>query len=62
MKACVDKDSCIGCGLCAGICPKIFFMDDDGKAKAVEGSIEDSLIEEARDTACQCPVGAIEVD
>ncbi|HEY8364564.1 MAG TPA: ferredoxin, partial [Haloplasmataceae bacterium] len=30
MKAFVDKNTCIGCGLCPEICPKIFRMDDDG--------------------------------
>ncbi|MBU3804700.1 MAG: ferredoxin, partial [Candidatus Cellulosilyticum pullistercoris] len=29
MKAFVDKDTCIGCGLCPSICPDVFAMDDD---------------------------------
>ena len=33
MNASVDKDTCIGCGLCPSICPQ-FEMDDDGKAVA----------------------------
>ena len=34
MKAFVDKETCIGCGLCPSICPDVFAMDDDdGKAK-----------------------------
>lgn len=62
MKACVDKENCIGCGLCAALSPKVFFMDDDGKAKAVEGNLEESQIEAAKDAADQCPVSAIEVE
>jgi ferredoxin len=62
MKACVNKDSCIGCGLCESISPKVFFMDDDDKAKAVEGEVEASLISEAEEAASSCPVGAIHIE
>jgi ferredoxin len=61
MKAHVDKDTCIGCGLCEGICPKVFKMDEDGKAKAIETELDASLEAEARDAESQCPVEAISV-
>ena len=32
MKAHVDKDTCIGCGLCPSICEAVFVLEDDGKA------------------------------
>lgn len=58
MKVYVDKDICIGCGLCAGICPEVFEMDDDGKAVASGAVTEDneSAVQEAMDS---CPVTAI---
>jgi ferredoxin len=62
MKACVNKEDCIGCGLCTAVCSKVFFMDEDGKAEAIEGEIEASLASEAEDAAEQCPVGAIEIE
>ena len=34
MKVIVDKDTCIGCGLCCGVCPEVFSMDDEDKAEA----------------------------
>jgi len=62
MKGFVDKDVCIGCGLCEGICPKVFSIEDDGKAIASEDDILETLIESAVDAAEQCPVGAIVVE
>ena len=35
MKANVDKDTRIGCGLCPTIAPEVFDMDDDGKAHTI---------------------------
>jgi ferredoxin len=61
MKGYVDKDTCIGCGLCEGICPKIFKMEDDGKAVGVDIEIEDSILDDAKEAESQCPVEAIEV-
>lgn len=44
MKAFVDKETCIGCGLCPSICPDVFAMDDDdGKAKTIVDSVPDEL-------------------
>ena len=34
MKAIVDKDTCVGCGLCASNASDIFRMGDDGLAEA----------------------------
>ncbi|MGE5613641.1 MAG: ferredoxin [Bacillota bacterium] len=62
MKGYVDKDLCIGCGLCADICPDIFRMDDDGKAIAPDDEIPEDLIDSAKDAESQCPVEAIKVE
>ncbi|MPN38049.1 Ferredoxin [bioreactor metagenome] len=56
MNPVVDKDLCIGCGLCPSIAPEIFEMEDDGKAVALVAEISDPAAQEAADS---CPVGAI---
>ena len=55
MKAYVDQDICIGCGMCSGIEPDAFLMNSDGKGECyAEG--DDAKVQEAIDS---CPVGAI---
>lgn len=62
MKATVDKSGCIGCGLCASICPEVFRMDEDGLAEAILDPVppehEDSALE-ARDS---CPTSVITME
>lgn len=36
MKANVDQNTCIGCGLCVGTCPAVFHMNEEGKSSASE--------------------------
>lgn len=53
----VDQSTCIGCGLCVQLCPKVFEMQDDGKSKAVNpNGDEEASIQSAIDA---CPVTAI---
>ncbi|VVB78129.1 Ferredoxin [uncultured archaeon] len=53
----VDKEKCIGCGLCNSVCGDVFDMKD-GKAHVKKGKekAKDKCIKEAADS---CPVGAI---
>lgn len=34
MKAIVNQDTCIGCGLCISTVPEVFEVNADGKAEA----------------------------
>jgi|UniRef100_A0A7C3WKM0 ferredoxin len=54
----VDKELCIGCGTCAGLCPDIFELDEaEGKSQVIqpEGG-DENCINEAIES---CPVSAI---
>jgi conserved domain protein len=56
----VVNDSCIGCGFCAGTCPEVFSMNDEGIAVAIETDVPDDAIDTAAEAMDGCPVGAIE--
>lgn len=61
MKAHVDPDLCIGCGLCPTLCPAVFQMTDEGVARAVE-TVPEGSEDDARTAAESCPVEAIRVE
>jgi len=58
MKAVVDNDACIGCGLCAQVAPEVYEMQGD-KAIVLGDDIAEDKAEGAKDGADQCPVNAI---
>ena len=62
MKAHVDKDTCIGCGLCPSVCPEVFEMQDDGKAGEIKDSVPESSADVAKEAADSCPVEAITIE
>ncbi|SHK05807.1 ferredoxin [Clostridium cavendishii DSM 21758] len=62
MQAKVDKETCIGCGLCPSICPECFEMDDDGKAKTIKSEVPEGAQSEAKEAESGCPVSAIIVE
>lgn len=62
MKASVDPDLCIGCGLCPSICEQVFSMNDDDKAEAIKQDIPEDAIDDAKEARDSCPVSAIDIE
>ncbi len=60
MKAVIDEETCIGCGLCVQIAPDVYEMRED-KATTLVNEIPEELEGEAKEAAEQCPVNAITV-
>ena len=61
MRAIVDEETCIGCGLCAETCPEVFEMNDD-KAEVKVGEVPDNARETCKEAAENCPVEAIQIE
>jgi ferredoxin len=55
----VNKENCIGCGLCVNICPEVFAIDENGKSEVLEDNIE-KFKNAIDDSIRSCPVNAIE--
>ena len=54
------NDGCIGCGQCAGTCPDVFSMSDDGVAVAIDMDVPEDSLETAAEAKDNCPASAIE--
>ncbi len=62
MQIIIDKNKCLGCGLCVSIASDIFEIGEDGKSKIkeeVDLEKNKQLIAQAKES---CPVQAIEID
>ncbi len=62
MKATIDRDGCISCGLCAETCPEVFRMGDDGKAEVYQDPVPKEAENKAAEARDGCPASVITVE
>ncbi len=62
MKASIDRDGCISCGLCAETCPNVFRMADDGLAEVYVETVPTDAEADALEAQNCCPVSVITVE
>ncbi len=62
MKAFIDREDCIACGLCEQTCPEVFQMAEDGLAKVIVDKIPASVIDMAEAAAESCPTSIIHLE
>ncbi|CAN5153429.1 N/A [soil metagenome] len=59
MRIHIDLDQCDGHGLCEGVDPDLFRLDDDGFAARSDIAAPEAARMTATDAAARCPMGAI---
>jgi len=59
MKATVDPDLCIGCGICEGIVPEVFSLLNEPYAEVLLDPVPEEYQEATREAAEECPEEAI---
>lgn len=62
MKAEIDRDGCISCGICASTCPEVFRMGEDGPAEVYVDEVPEEAEETAKEASDSCPVSVITVE
>ncbi len=62
MKASIDRDGCISCGLCTEVCPEVFRMADDGRAEVYADPVPPEAEDAAAEARDGCPVSVITVE
>lgn len=62
MKAKIDREGCIGCGLCADTCPNVFRMDEEGLAEVYTDPVPGPDEGRAVEAQENCPVSVITVE
>ena len=64
-----ERKKCIGCGLCASICPKYWEITEDGKSKLLDSKevsdgnyeLEVEAVECIKEAAESCPAQCIKI-
>ncbi|KYH38655.1 MAG: ferredoxin [Candidatus Bathyarchaeota archaeon B26-1] len=70
MKVLIDRENCIGCGVCEALCPEVFEIDEEGLSRIKEpyraenlgkGEVGERLKSCVEEASNSCPVSAIRV-
>ena len=62
VKAKVDADTCIGCGLCEATCPEVFKLNSEDVSEVIVEVVTPEAEAKCREAADNCPVQAISLD
>ncbi len=55
----VDRERCVGSGVCESLAPDVFEVDDDGLLMVHREEPDADQLEDVRDAVQQCPARAL---
>ena len=60
MKIAVDRDKCVSLGICEGLAPAVFVLNDEGELEVDESTdLPEQEVERVRSAVSGCPVNAL---
>ena len=71
MKVHIDREECIGCGVCEALCGEVFRLIEDGKSSITlkyrrgnpgQGEVGSELVECVANARDSCPVSVIRTE
>ncbi|WP_067842507.1 ferredoxin [Nocardia lijiangensis] len=61
MKVIVDRDLCEANGICVGIAPDVFELDDEDQLHILAAEVADDRLGDVEDAVAQCPKAALKL-
>ncbi len=62
MKLSVDFDQCEANGICVGIAPDVFELDDEDQLHLSVSEVPDDRLDDVRTAVAQCPKAALKLE
>lgn len=62
VKVVVDRDLCVGHGLCEALADQLFTVEDDGVARVLLDELPGELLDRARQAVAACPSLALRLE
>jgi ferredoxin len=61
MRIVVDRDRCIGTGICESIAADVFEVQDDGTMRLVVDEVEETDRDRMEQAVARCPTSALKI-
>jgi ferredoxin len=62
MRVRVDEDACDANGVCAGLVPEVFDLDEDDRLHILQPEVPAALAADVRHAVQHCPKAALSID